>query len=90
MIRAWHPQGNLTHHAMHANLDVLQGIVQGVPQMQCTGHIRRWDDDREGFLARIDIRIKTAGLVPFKIDSIRCPYKVKAIGDLDRLRRIAH
>ena len=70
---------------MHPYLDVLQGIIQSMPQVQCTGDIWRRNDNRKRLFARIDIRVKTTGLDPVQIDSIRCPYKIKAIGDLDGL-----
>ena len=51
MIGARHPQGFEALHPLLADEDVLQGVVQGVAQVQGAGDVGRRDDDRVGLLA---------------------------------------
>jgi len=46
MIGAGQPAGVVTLHAVVARQDVLNGVIQGMAQMQGRRHVRRGDDDR--------------------------------------------
>jgi len=39
------PQGIVPFHAMVAGQGIHNGVLEGMPHMQCAGDIRRWDHD---------------------------------------------
>ena len=47
VIGAGHPLGVESLHPPPADQHVLQRIVEGVPHVQCTRHVRRRNDDGE-------------------------------------------
>ncbi len=47
VIGARHPKRFIALHALRANHDVLQRVVQSVAEVQRTGHVGRRDHDRE-------------------------------------------
>ncbi len=53
MIGAWHPEGVVALHALEADDDVLQRVVEGVTKMEGAGDVRRRDDDGEGTFGRL-------------------------------------
>ena len=50
VVRPGHPEGVVALHAVVADQDVLQGIVERVPHVQHARHVGRRDDDAEGLL----------------------------------------
>ncbi len=53
MVRARHPQGVVPAHAVVAHQDVLQGVVQGMADVEHAGDVGRRDDDGEGGFALV-------------------------------------
>ena len=47
MVGTGKPEGIVALHPFPANYDVLQGIIEGMPDMKCTGYIGGRDDHRE-------------------------------------------
>ena len=58
-----HPEGSSPPHSVMPNQDVLQGVVERVPEMQGTGDVRRWNEHAEGRL-NIIFGIRSAGAGP--------------------------
>lgn len=48
MVRARLPQHVLATHTLEADQDVLQRIVERMPDVERTGHVRRRDNDGKG------------------------------------------
>ena len=81
MIRPRHPQRHVTLHTVHPNLDILECVVESMSQVQSTGNIGRWDNDRERFFGLVDVRVEAAVLKPLVIN-LRCARcKIEAIGN---------
>src|SRR5262249_30356512 len=57
-------------HALGANQDVLNRIVQGMPKMQCTGDVRRRNHDRIRLALRVRLAMKIALLLPEAIPAL--------------------
>ena len=53
MVRARHPQGVVAAHAVVAHQEVLQGVVQGMADVEHAGDVGRRDDDGERRLALV-------------------------------------
>ena len=64
MVIAGHPQGVVPHHAVPADQDILQGIIQCMAHMQLTGDVRWGDNNTEGFLALFYFGMKITMLFP--------------------------
>ena len=66
MVRPRHPQGGIALHPAPANQDILKRVIEGVPQMQRRGHIRRRNHNRIGSLGavRCFIGVKILPLLP--------------------------
>ncbi|MNU91316.1 hypothetical protein D3C71_811990 [compost metagenome] len=66
MVHARLPQHVLAAHTLEADQNILQRVVERVAHMQGAGHIRRRDDDGEGFRARLGVGAgtKSISLVP--------------------------
>jgi hypothetical protein len=47
MINTGNPKGIETLHPFHTDCDVLQRVVESVSLVECTGNIRRRNDDTE-------------------------------------------
>ncbi len=61
MVGARHPEGVVALHAVVARQQILQGVVEGVADVQHAGHIRRRNNDGKGRAAFLHSR--TEGLV---------------------------
>ena len=87
VIGAGHPEGVEALHPLHADLDVLQRVVQGVAQVQRAGHIRRRNDNAERALGRIGLAflrrlgVEEAARFPLAVDAGLGFGEVEAIGD---------
>ena len=72
VVGAGEPADFLAHHAVPADEDVLQRVVQDVPHGEDAGHVRRRDDDGIGLLVGIRFAVEAfVGLplgVPFLFD----------------------
>ena len=67
MVGARHPQGVVPLHPLEANEDVLQRVVQRVPQVQGPGNVR-WRNDNRVRLARgIGLAMKISPFLPKRI-----------------------
>ena len=64
MVIAGHPQSVVAHHAVPADQDILQGIIQCMAHMQLTGDVRWGDNNTEGFLAFFYFGMKITMLFP--------------------------
>ena len=62
MVHARLPQHVLAAHALEADQDVLQRVVERVAHMQRAGDVRRRDDDGEGLGARLGTRAGAEGV----------------------------
>ncbi len=62
MVHARLPQHILAAHTLEANQYVLQRIVERMAHMQGARHIRRRDDDGEGFRARLGVGAGTESI----------------------------
>jgi hypothetical protein len=49
VVRSWHPEGIVPPHPLEPDQDILQGIVQGVSDMEGACYIGRRDDNGIGF-----------------------------------------
>ncbi len=76
MVRAGNPGDVIAFHALEADQDILQGIVQGMAHVELAGYVRRRHDDAKGFLALIRFLMEVALLfpkiVPRHFHLIRC------------------
>jgi hypothetical protein len=71
VVGAGHPQGVVTLHPPPADEHVLQRVVERVAHVQGAGHVRRRDDDREGFAIRVRVAVEVAALLPeFVFDAV--------------------
>ena len=52
MVLTWLPERVKAAHSVPTDQDVLQGIVEGVADVQSPSHIRWWDHDCEALVAR--------------------------------------
>ena len=66
MVHARLPQHILAAHALEADQNILQRVVERMAHVQGPRHIRRRDDDGEGFRARLGVGAgaKSVSLVP--------------------------
>ena len=64
VIGAWQPQGVVAAHAVIAGKDVLQGVVEGVADMEDAGDVGRRDDDRERGPPLLHLRREAVVLQP--------------------------
>ena len=55
MVGAELPQRVVALHAVPADQDVLQRVVEGMAHVQAAGHVRRRDHDGKGRAARLGI-----------------------------------
>ena len=71
VIGARLPERVVPLHALPADQDVLQRVVEGVADVQRSGHVRWRDHDREGLVPRgIRTCLEGAALLPGAIDAI--------------------
>ena len=64
MVIAGHPQSVVAHHAVPADQDILQGVIQRMAHMQLTGDVRWGDNNTEGLLAFFYFGMKITKLFP--------------------------
>ena len=64
VVGARHPKGVEALHAPPADEDVLQGVVQGVAQVQRAGDVGRRDDDGVGRARGVGIAVEEAVVFP--------------------------
>ncbi len=69
VVGAGQPECGLAPHALEADQHVLQGVVQGVADVQRTGDVRRRDDHRERLGRRIVGGRKGAGRLPHLVEA---------------------
>ncbi len=67
MISTRQPKGAIPLHALHANQDILHGVVQGVAHVELTRNIGRRNNNGKGFFIRINHRMKIILLHPVLI-----------------------
>ena len=84
VIGARHPQRLVALHALGADEDILQGLVECVAHVQLAGNIRRRDNDGVRFLVRIDLGVEEAGIDPELVQLVLDRFRV--VG----LRQFAH
>jgi len=70
MIGAGHPEGLEALHPLLPDQHVLERVVQGVPEVQSAGHVRRRDDDRIRLPVGIRLAVKVASLLPESVPAI--------------------
>ena len=68
MVSARQPECSIALHALEADQDILQRIVQGVAHMQLAGDVRRRDHDGIRFFRRIRLGGKIAPVLPVLVD----------------------
>ncbi len=64
MIGAWHPQRIKPLHPLHADENILQRIIQRVPNVKCPRHIRRRNHDRIWRTRIIGLGMKVTAILP--------------------------
>ncbi len=81
VIGARHPERVVAVHALVADQDVLERVVERVTQMERPGDVGRRDDDAVGLLGRVGFGVEVAALfpdgVPVRLDTRR----IVAVGD---------
>ena len=80
VVGAGHPQRFITLHALGADEDILQGLVERVTHVQLTGHVRRRDNDGIGFLVRVDLGMEEAGVIPEAVQLVLDRFWVVGLG----------
>ena len=84
VIGTRHPQCLVALHALGADEDILQGLVECVAHVQLAGNIRRRNNDGVRFLVRIDLGVEEAGIDPELVQLVLDRFRV--VG----LRQFAH
>ena len=64
VIGARHPEGFETLHPLLADEDILQGVVQGMAEVQGPGDVGRRDDDRVGLLRLVRLAMEDSLWIP--------------------------
>ena len=64
VVGARHPQRLIALHALGADQDILQGLVERMAHVQLTGHVRGRNDDRIRLFIRVDLGMEKAGVIP--------------------------
>ena len=64
MVITGHPQSVVAHHAVPADQDILQSVIQRMAHMQLTGDVRWGDNNTEGVLAFFYLSMKITMLFP--------------------------
>ena len=80
MVGAGHPQGLIALHPLGADEDILQGLVKRVTHVELAGHVRGRNDNRIGFLVRIDLGMEKAGVVPEAVQLVLDRFRVVGLG----------
>ncbi len=58
MICAWDPDCIFATHPLPANEDVLEGVIQGMAQVELSCYIRGWDHNTEGLFILVHLCMK--------------------------------
>ena len=82
VVGAGHPEGLEALHPLLPDEHVLQGVVQGVAQVQGPGHVGRRNDDRVGFSPRVRLAMEVILLFPEAIPAILGRGVVVLLGQL--------
>lgn len=69
VVGAGEPADLLALHAVIADQDILQRVVEHMAERQDAGDVRRRNHDRIGFLRRVRPAVKITGLFPVRIPS---------------------
>ena len=69
MVGARLPQGIPALHPTPAHKDVLQRVIEGMPDMQAAGHVGRRDHDGEGRGGAVGARGERARCFPLRVDA---------------------
>jgi len=64
VVGARDPQRGLAEHAVIAGEDVLDGVVERVPQVERAGDVRRRNDHREGLARALLVAAEVSALPP--------------------------
>ncbi len=67
VVHAGNPAGLATLHLLIADQDVLQGVVEDVPQGEDARHVGRRDDDGVGLLGAVGRGVEVSALLPFGV-----------------------
>ena len=70
VVGAGNPQGIVALHPLGAHQNILQCLVQRVPHVELTGHIRGGDDHRKGGRGICRIRGEVSPVAPHLIDAV--------------------
>ena len=84
VVGAGHPEGVVPLHPPPADQDVLQRVVERVPQVQRPGDVRRRDDDRVGRLRARRVGVEVALFEP---EGVPAPLGVLGVVLLGEVRR---
>ena len=87
MVGAGHPEGRLAAHAVVADQDVLEGVVEAMAYVEDARDVGRGNDDDEGLLAGIARRLEQSLGLPGLIDAFLKARGVIGFGQLDRLHQ---
>ena len=82
MVIAGHPQSVVAHHAVPANQDILQSVIQRMAHMQLTGDVRWGDNNTEGVLAFFYLSMKITMLFPEFIPFLLYGSRVINLGNI--------
>ena len=82
VIGAGHPQRVIALHSLEPDYYILQCIVERVSEVECSGHVGRWDDDRKRLLVRIGFAVKVTTVFPHFEQAFLCGGKVESCGDI--------
>ena len=82
MIGARHPQRVVALHPPPADENILQRVVQRMPQVQRAGHVRRRNDDRIRLALRVGLAVKIAAILPERIPAVLRRLVIVLLGKL--------
>jgi len=64
VVGARHPKRLVALHPLLPDQNVLERVIEGVAQVECTGHVRWRDDDRVGLPVGTRLAVEVALLLP--------------------------
>jgi hypothetical protein len=86
VVGAGHPQRVVTVHALVADEDVLEGIVEGVSPVKRAGDVGGRDDDAVGLLRRCRVGVEETALFPHAIPVRLDAARIVAVRDVSHDR----